>query len=77
MKDKLGCCGLNCEKCDAKLATVHDDDVVGKTERRNLKDFAFFMRSNPKQAIMRKLNKRVQNVFVLLELIFSILCFFC
>lgn len=34
------------------------------------------MRSNPKQAIMRKLNKRVQNVFVLLELIFSILCFF-
>ena len=157
MKDKLGCCGLNCEKCDAKLATVNDDDelrkktsklwsslngvdiapemincygcrsggvktyfcenlcavrkcvsakkyqtcadclemrkcirqsgsvkqfvrfhfAVGKTERRNLKVFAFFMRSNPKRPFLRKLNKRVQNVFVLLELIFSILCFFC
>ena len=30
MKDKLGCCGLNCEKCDAKLATVHDDDELRK-----------------------------------------------
>ncbi len=30
MKDKLGCCGLNCEKCDAKLATVNDDDELRK-----------------------------------------------
>ena len=30
MKDKLGCCCLNCEKCDAKLATVHDDDELRK-----------------------------------------------
>ncbi|WP_346708415.1 DUF3795 domain-containing protein [Massilistercora timonensis] len=25
MKDMIGYCGLDCEKCDAYLATVHDD----------------------------------------------------
>lgn len=25
--DKLiGCCGIDCEKCDARIATVHNDD---------------------------------------------------
>lgn len=28
MKDKIGCCGLDCEKCDAYLATVHDDQAL-------------------------------------------------
>lgn len=26
MKKLIGCCGLDCEKCDAYLATVHNDD---------------------------------------------------
>ena len=25
MKDMIGYCGLDCEKCDAYLATVHDE----------------------------------------------------
>ena len=25
MKDKIGYCSLNCEKCDAYLATIHND----------------------------------------------------
>lgn len=28
MKDRLGYCGLNCEKCDAYLATVNDDQAL-------------------------------------------------
>lgn len=25
MKTMIGCCGLDCEKCDAYLATIHND----------------------------------------------------
>lgn len=28
MKDLIGCCGLDCEKCDAYLATVNNDDAL-------------------------------------------------
>lgn len=28
MKKMIGCCGLDCEKCDAYLATVHNDDAL-------------------------------------------------
>lgn len=28
MEDRIGCCGLDCEKCDAYLATVHDDQAL-------------------------------------------------
>ena len=28
MKDIIGYCGLDCEKCDAFLATVHDDQAL-------------------------------------------------
>ena len=28
MKDMIGCCGLDCEKCDAYLATIHDDNAL-------------------------------------------------
>ena len=28
MKDMIGYCGLDCEKCDAYLATVHDDQAL-------------------------------------------------
>ena len=24
----IACCGLDCEKCDARLATVNDDDAL-------------------------------------------------
>lgn len=27
MKKMIGCCGLDCEKCDAYLATVQNDDA--------------------------------------------------
>ncbi len=26
VKELLGCCGLDCEKCDARLATINNDD---------------------------------------------------
>lgn len=28
MKDLIAYCGLNCEKCDAYLATLHDDQML-------------------------------------------------
>jgi len=28
MKGLIACCGLNCEKCDARIATVHNDDAL-------------------------------------------------
>ena len=28
MKDMIGYCGLDCEKCDAYLATVNDDQAL-------------------------------------------------
>ena len=30
MKDMIGCCGLDCEKCDAYIATVHNDPALRK-----------------------------------------------
>ena len=26
--DLIGCCGLNCETCDARIATLTDDDAL-------------------------------------------------
>ena len=28
MKTMIACCGLDCEKCDAYLATIHDDQAL-------------------------------------------------
>lgn len=28
MKDMIGYCGLDCEKCDAYIATVNDDQIL-------------------------------------------------
>ena len=28
MKDMIGYCGLDCEKCDAYIATVNDDQAL-------------------------------------------------
>ena len=28
MKDMIAYCGLDCEKCDAYLATIHDDQGI-------------------------------------------------
>ena len=28
MKELIACCGLDCEKCDARIATVTNDDVL-------------------------------------------------
>ena len=28
MRTMIGCCGLDCEKCDAYLATIRDDDAL-------------------------------------------------
>lgn len=43
MKKMIGCCGLDCEKCDAYLATIHNDDALReKTAKlwRKLNDVA-------------------------------------
>jgi len=35
MRNRIGYCGLDCEKCDAYLATVHDDQALReKTAKR-------------------------------------------
>jgi len=28
MKERIACCGLNCEQCDVRIATVHNDDAL-------------------------------------------------
>ena len=28
MNRYIACCGLNCEKCEARLATIHNDDAL-------------------------------------------------
>lgn len=28
IKQLIACCGLNCEKCDARIATVNNDDTL-------------------------------------------------
>ena len=28
MKELIACCGLDCESCDARIATVNDDNVL-------------------------------------------------
>jgi len=28
VKDMIGCCGLDCEKCDAYIATINDDQAL-------------------------------------------------
>lgn len=35
MKEMIACCGLDCEKCDAYLATIHNDNALReKTAKR-------------------------------------------
>lgn len=29
-KELIACCGINCENCDARMATVRDDDTMRK-----------------------------------------------
>ena len=28
LKNMIGCCGLDCEHCDAYLATIHNDQAL-------------------------------------------------
>ena len=28
MKELIGCCGLDCEQCDARIATVNNDEAL-------------------------------------------------
>ena len=28
MKEQIACCGLNCEQCDARIATARNDDAL-------------------------------------------------
>jgi hypothetical protein len=34
MKELIACCGLDCEMCDARIATVHDDDALREKTAR-------------------------------------------
>ena len=34
MKDMIGFCGLDCEKCDAYLATIHNDQALRENQQR-------------------------------------------
>jgi len=34
MKNLIACCGLDCEKCDARIATVNNDDALREKTAR-------------------------------------------
>ena len=34
MKDLIACCGLDCEKCDARKATLNNDDTLREKTAR-------------------------------------------
>ncbi len=34
MKDLIACCGLDCETCDARIATITDDDALREKTAR-------------------------------------------
>jgi len=34
MKKLIACCGLDCEKCDARIATVHNDSALREKTAR-------------------------------------------
>ena len=34
MKQLIACCGLDCETCDARIATINDDDVLREKTAR-------------------------------------------
>ncbi len=34
MKRLIACCGIDCEKCDARIATVNDDDALREQTAR-------------------------------------------
>ena len=36
MKDMIGYCGLDCEKCDAYMATVNDDQALREKTAKQL-----------------------------------------
>ena len=35
MKDLIACCGLDCEACDARIATLNDDQALREKVARN------------------------------------------
>lgn len=37
MKDMIGFCGLDCEKCDAYIATIHNDQALREKRRHYLR----------------------------------------
>lgn len=36
MKEMIAYCGLDCEKCDAYLATLHDDQALREKNRKGV-----------------------------------------
>lgn len=34
MQELIACCGLDCEKCDARIATIDNDDVLREKTAR-------------------------------------------
>jgi hypothetical protein len=34
MKELIACCGLDCEKCDARIATINNDDALREATAR-------------------------------------------
>ena len=35
MKQLIACCGLDCESCDARIATVRDDNELRENPHKN------------------------------------------
>lgn len=42
MKDMIGYCGLDCEKCDAYIATVNDDQALREKTAKLWAELRFF-----------------------------------
>ena len=41
MKQLIACCGLDCENCDARIATVTNDDALREKTAKAWGQFAF------------------------------------
>ena len=78
----IGCCGLDCETCDARIATVTNDDALREKTAAFYPEWIFFQRylnfSQTKNSIGgHGENLRIFFVFFLLLYTSDFICCLC
>lgn len=41
MRNRIAYCGLDCEKCDAYLATINDDQALRENTAKTIAEYSF------------------------------------